>query len=78
MFEHLNVKTRHLVKQLCTGEPIVLGGASVGILEEGARKLLAVLAGHLNDLQDVKGQDLKGQDLVSKVQQLCSAFDFVQ
>jgi len=71
MFEHLNVKTRRIVRDICAGNCTMLGGATVGGVGEASRKLLAVLAEHLDSLRN-----LSGQELVSKVQELYAGFEF--
>jgi hypothetical protein len=71
MFSHLNVKTRRIVRDMCAGKPTRLGGANIGVMPEGSRRLLAVLAGHVDSLSG-----LGGQDLITKVLELYAGFRF--
>ena len=65
MFENLNTRTREIVRNLCEGRRVQLGGQTVEALTEEEAHLLGILGSHLPGL-DV----LKGQDLVDEVMRL--------
>ncbi|MHC4539364.1 MAG: hypothetical protein ACYTEK_23065 [Planctomycetota bacterium] len=71
MFAHLNIQTRRAVGKLCGGEIITLGDQTVGPISEESRKLLALLAEHMIDLQE-----RTGAALVEKVLELQKEFKF--
>ncbi len=65
MFENLNARTGEIIRNLCEGKRVQLGGQTIGALTKEEARLLGVLASHLPGL-DV----LKGQDLVDEVMRL--------
>ena len=58
MFEHLNTRTREIVRELCEGRSVELGGESVGPFDDEEIKVFSVLASNLPELNKLSGQDL--------------------
>ncbi len=58
MFENLNTRTREIVRNLCEGKRVQLGGQTIGTLAEEEAHLLGILGSRLPGLEVLKGQDL--------------------
>jgi len=58
MFEHLNTRTREIVRKLCGGLSLGLGGRTVGPFDDDEIKVLLVLATNLRELKGLGGQAL--------------------
>lgn len=58
MFNHLNPRTREIVRKLCEGQPVELGGRTVGPFDDGAIQVLRVLVSNFSELTEKSGQEL--------------------
>ncbi|NQU25229.1 MAG: AAA family ATPase [Candidatus Nealsonbacteria bacterium] len=62
MLEHLNKRTRDAVLRLASGKDLSIGGERQSPLTDGVeRSSLCIVAEHLNDLREKKGDELTGR-----------------
>lgn len=58
MFEHLNTRTREIVRKLCGGLSVELGGETIGPFDDEEIQVLRILTSNLAELKELGGQGL--------------------